>query len=159
MYSRQKAVEYAYMWWDKRNPKFYNFDDLGGDCTNFVSQCLFFGGIEMNMSANGWFYNNLSSRSPSWTGVEQFFSFAISNQKNLGVRAELSNIQQIEIGDVVQLKLRGENRFHHSLLITHISGVKNYSNVLLTSHTYDALNKPIDHYFVEDIRFLKILNA
>ena len=56
MYSRQKAIEYAYEFWNKRNPKFYNFDSLGGDCTNFVSQCVIYGGIKMDYSNNGWYY-------------------------------------------------------------------------------------------------------
>ena len=27
-------------WATRRNPKYYNFDKLGGDCTNFISQCI-----------------------------------------------------------------------------------------------------------------------
>lgn len=158
MYDRHKAVEYAYRWWNGRNPAFYNFDDIGGDCTNFVSQCLYFGGIEMNFSQYGWFYSNLSSRSPSWTGVEEFFYFSTTNTNMAGVRAKSISIENVDIGDVVQLKLRGEDRFHHSLIITKIDGRKTFDNILLTSHSYDAINKPISHYFVEDIRFLKVLN-
>ena len=40
-YNRENAVEYAKIWAYKRNPKYYNFDSVGGDCTSFVSQCLF----------------------------------------------------------------------------------------------------------------------
>ena len=158
MYDRQKAVLYAFDWWDRRNPQFYDFDNMGGDCTNFVSQCLFFGGIEMDYNFYGWFYKSLDSRSPSWTGVEEFYSFATNNNSNYGVKAKLVSILHIDIGDVVQLKLNGEDRFHHTLLVTDIVGEKNVSNILLTSHSYDSINKPISHYFVEDIRFLKILN-
>ncbi|MBQ3571404.1 MAG: amidase domain-containing protein, partial [Clostridia bacterium] len=42
-YNRQNAVEYAKKWALKRNPKYYNFDNIGGDCTSFASQCLFAG--------------------------------------------------------------------------------------------------------------------
>ena len=38
-YDRQAAVDYAHRWAYHRNPDFYNFDELGGDCTNFASQC------------------------------------------------------------------------------------------------------------------------
>ena len=42
----------------KRNPEYYNYDDvIGGDCTNFVSQCLFYGSKVMNYNQNGWYYN------------------------------------------------------------------------------------------------------
>ena len=42
-YDRQAAVAYAHRWAYLRNPAFYNFDKLGGDCTNFASQCLYAG--------------------------------------------------------------------------------------------------------------------
>ena len=40
-YRRMHAVEYARTWALSRNPLFSRFDTFGGDCTNFVSQCLF----------------------------------------------------------------------------------------------------------------------
>lgn len=33
-YDRDKAVAYAHQWAFKRNPNYYNFDSIGGDCTN-----------------------------------------------------------------------------------------------------------------------------
>ena len=38
-YDRGKAVAYAHKWAFGRNPAYYNFDKIGGDCTNFTSQC------------------------------------------------------------------------------------------------------------------------
>ena len=35
-YDRQKAIQYAEKWAFSRNPKYYNFDAVGGDCTNFI---------------------------------------------------------------------------------------------------------------------------
>ena len=48
MYNRQKVYEYAKKWAYGRNPKYYNFDPVGGDCTNFVSQCIYSGCGQMN---------------------------------------------------------------------------------------------------------------
>lgn len=157
MYARQKAIEYAYFWWNKRNPEFYNFDNLGGDCTNFVSQCLFFGGIEMDFKAYGWFYEGIDFRSPSWTGVEEFFDFATNNVSSKGVRAKLTDISQIETGDVIQLS-QNDGGFHHTLLVTKIVGEKSLQNILVTCHTFDAKDKSLSSYFFKKIRFLKILN-
>ena len=39
-YDRLHALKYAQKWALERNPLFYDFADIGGDCTNFVSQCL-----------------------------------------------------------------------------------------------------------------------
>ena len=37
-------IEYARRWAFSTNPAYYNFENIGGDCTNFVSQCLYAGG-------------------------------------------------------------------------------------------------------------------
>ena len=39
-YDRQKAIKYAKVWAYFRNPNYYNFDNIGGDCTNYISQCM-----------------------------------------------------------------------------------------------------------------------
>ena len=41
-------TEYANKWAFSRNPKYYNFDNIGGDCTSFVSQCILAGSNVMN---------------------------------------------------------------------------------------------------------------
>ena len=33
-YDRRAAVRYALDWAFARNPRFYDFEDIGGDCTN-----------------------------------------------------------------------------------------------------------------------------
>ena len=73
-YDRQAAVDYAHRWAYARNPKFYDFENLGGDCTNFVSQCLYAGSGIMNFTPEfGWYYIDVNERSPSWTGVPYSF--------------------------------------------------------------------------------------
>lgn len=61
-YDRRRAVEYALRWALSRNPEYYNFDNIGGDCTNFVSQCLYAGCRVMNYSGDdGWYYIDLDT--------------------------------------------------------------------------------------------------
>lgn len=75
-YNRQKVYEYAKKWAYSRNPKYYNYDAIGGDCTNFVSQCIFAGCGQMNYNkGTGWYYINGNNKSPSWTGVEFLYNF------------------------------------------------------------------------------------
>ncbi len=109
-YERLKAVNYAITWWNSRNPRFFDFDLIGGDCTNFISQCLFYGGIEMNKD---WYYKSLNDRSPSWSGVNEFCSTALNNNSLNGVKAKLCSINEVEVGDIVQLMEIGHNVFHH----------------------------------------------
>ena len=44
-YNAQKAVNYAQKWALSRNPNYYDYSNEGGDCANFVSQCLIAGGF------------------------------------------------------------------------------------------------------------------
>lgn len=47
-YERERVLKYAKRWAYDRNPQFYNFDNVGGDCTSFVSQCILAGSNVMN---------------------------------------------------------------------------------------------------------------
>ena len=70
-YNRQKAVDYARRWALNRNPAFYDFQAIGGDCTNFASQCLYAGAEIMNYTpVTGWYYRSASDRTASWTDTE-----------------------------------------------------------------------------------------
>ena len=75
-YNREKAIMYAKKWVNSRNPNYYNYEYIGGDCTNFISQCIFSGtGILNYNKTNGWYYINANDKSPSWTGVEFLYSY------------------------------------------------------------------------------------
>ena len=148
-YDREKAVEYARKWAYKRNPKYYNFDEIGGDCTNFVSQCIYEGSGVMNYNKTyGWYYINGNNKSPSWTGVEFLYNFLTTN-KGVGPIGEVSN--KLEIGDIVQLSFDGKN-FSHTLIIVGISGEKK----LVSSHTFDSYGRDIDSYQYKNIRYIHI---
>ena len=47
-YDRKQAIKYAKAWAYFRNPNYYNFDNIGGDCTNYISQCIYAGCRVMN---------------------------------------------------------------------------------------------------------------
>ena len=47
-YDPGSAVSYAYNYCDKRNPDFNDYTGQGGDCANFVSQCLLAGGQDLS---------------------------------------------------------------------------------------------------------------
>lgn len=80
-YNRKAAVAYADYWAYRRNPKYYAFDEIGGDCTNFVSQCVFAGCGVMNDTPDyGWYYYNVNDRAPAWTGVGYFYRFLTENR-------------------------------------------------------------------------------
>ena len=96
MYDRQKVYNYAKKWAYSRNPKYYNYDPVGGDCTNFVSQCIYAGCNQMNYNkSNGWYYINGNNKSPSWTGVQFLYNFLINN-KTVGPSGTNSAIDKLD---------------------------------------------------------------
>lgn len=153
MYNRQKVYDYAKKWSYDRNPKYYNYDSIGGDCTNFGSQCIFAGCNQMNYSKNnGWYYINGNNKSPSWTGVEFLFNFLTSN-KGLGPKGEVSNINTLDIGDIVQLSFNGTT-FSHTLIVIK-NGLSVY-DTLIAAHTDDVFGKSVAQYSFQKYRCIHI---
>lgn len=151
-YDRLKAQEYAYKFALDRNKKYYDFSSIGGDCTNFVSQCLFAGVGQMN--EKDWFYFSLNNRSPSWTGVNELFSFLISNT-SYGAKGEVCSFRDLEIGDIVQL--RQNERFSHSLFVTKTNkSIFSLADIFVSTHSTDFLNIGLNNYSFREIRFIKI---
>ena len=75
-YDRKAVVMYAHRWAYGRNPEFYDYESLGGDCTNFASQCIYAGSGIMNFTPTySWYYIDANQKAPAWTGVEYFYNF------------------------------------------------------------------------------------
>lgn len=142
-YNRKSVYEYAKKWAYSRNPRYYNYDLIGGDCTNFISQCIFSGYNEMNYNKNnGWYYINANNKSPSWTGVEFLYKFLIYN-KGIGPKGKETTIDKLNIGDIIQLNFDG-NKFSHSLLV--IQNSKSEVNTQVAAHSYDTFGKRLIDY-------------
>lgn len=158
-YDRQKAIDYAHKWAYGRNPQYYNFDSLGGDCTNFVSQCLYAGCGVMNYTPTyGWYYNSLNSRSPSWTGVPFLYNFLTSNKRN-GPYGHEAPLEEAVPGDIIQLRFRNYDVFTHSLFIVSTGENPNPMNILIAAHTNNSDNRPINTYTYAQHRLIHIDGA
>lgn len=149
-YDRAAAVAYARRWALGRNPAFYDFQELGGDCTNFASQCIYAGAGVMNYTpVTGWFYRSASDRTASWTGVEYLYAFLVNN-RSVGPYARVVPRAEAQPGDIVQLGTR-DGTFYHSPVITAVT-----PRILVAAHTYDALDRPLASYAYAAARFLHI---
>ncbi len=152
-YDREKASAYAEKWANFRNPKYYDFSLLGGDCTNFCSQALYAGALVMNYKKDmGWFYISPDNRAPAWTGVEPFYYFLINN-KGVGPFGEECSFYDIQKGDFISFG--NEYGFYHMVIVTGFSG----GEPIVCSHSFDRLNVPLSSYHYEKIRFIKILGV
>lgn len=149
-YNRTAAVAYARKWALGRNPAYYNFENDGGDCTNFASQCIYVGAQVMNFtSILGWYYRSSYDRTASWSGVEYLYKFLVNN-KGVGPYASIVPQEKAEPGDIVQLGTEKDG-FYHSPVITAVT-----PTILVAAHTYDALDRPLSSYVYETVHFLHI---
>ena len=153
-YKRENALAYAKKYAFSQNSFFGNFAGIGGNCTNFVSQCIYAGSCEMNYKPTfGWYYISLDDRSPSWTGVDFFYNFIIENA-DVGPFGRTATSDELEIGDVIQLG-REEEGYYHTLLVVGFDG----EDLLVAAQTDNAYARPLSTYDYDFARYIKILGV
>ncbi len=156
-YNRVKVLEYAKVWAYKRNPNYYDFSAIGGDCTNFASQCLYAGCNQMNyVKTYGWYYINVDNRSPSFTSVNYFYNFLIQNGKDkigsgIGPFGGEIDLERARVGDFIQL---GKNNkgYYHTLVVVDTSN----EGIKTASHSFDSFNRSLFSYNFDFLRVIGI---
>lgn len=148
-YNREDAVNYAKRYALSPNPNFRYFGiyaNIGGDCTNFTSQCLFAGGAPMTYSTEyAWWYNNSVTNdtlddtwSIPWAVAHSLYWTLRVNMQNgyYGPKGlEVRDINAMELGDMIFYE--GDNGIiYHSAIITSFDS----SGPLISQHTFNALN-------------------
>lgn len=166
-YDREKAVQYAQQWCNKRNSEYLEYDLYGGNCQNFASQCVHAGGMDMDIKGNytcQWkFYGKdlnysqtANGRSYSWIGVDEFYSYAVYNSGNgLALQPDVS-LEYAQKGDIIQVGAYG--RWRHSLVVTDvlINENGNAEEIILASNTADRWNYPLSAYIYTYPRLIHI---
>lgn len=153
-YNRENAVAYAKKFAFSQNSQFANFAGIGGNCTNFVSQCIYAGSCEMNYKpVFGWYYISLEDRSPSWSGVEYFYNYIIENT-DVGPFGRVATSDELENGDVIQLA-KNEEGYYHTLLVVGFDG----EDILVAAQTDNAYARPLSTYQYDYARYIKILGV
>ncbi len=156
IFDRDAAVSYAHRWAFDRNPHYNNYDKLGGDCTNFASQCLFSGcGIMNHTPTFGWYYYDANRKAPAWTGVEYLYRFLTRTAPSPGPFAVQASAEELEPGDLVQLSFDGI-RYSHSPVVVAAGRGEAKNAILLAAHSDDADNRPLGSYQYTAVRFLHI---
>lgn len=161
-YNRQAAVAYAHRWAYGRNPIFYDYELIGGDCTNFASQCLYAGTGIMNFTPTfGWYYIDANDKAPAWTGVPYFFNFITRKEQTQGPFGAEIPAERLDIlmpGDFIQLRFANDI-YGHTPIIVEIKRPASLDNILVAAHSQNADYRPLSSYSYQEIRFIHILGA
>ncbi|MET9606690.1 amidase domain-containing protein [Streptomyces sp. NPDC006512] len=119
-YDYAAMAKYAEKYWSNYNPAYRKFNGSGGDCTNFISQALKAGGWKpvpgSSSDYRNWWYDG-TRQSDSWVGANEFAWFTLSNQR----AANLANVYQADIGDVLQVDFNKDGSKDHSMMVTYRS--------------------------------------
>lgn len=151
IYDRERAVLYARKWALSRNPLFTDYTGIGGNCTNFVSQCLYAGSCVMNFTpVFGWYYLSDRERTASWTGVPYFYDFLTGNEGE-GPYGKKIGEESLLPGDVIQLG-REEDGYYHTLFCLGRRGGVTY----VAAQSDDALERPLHTYTYDYARYLQV---
>lgn len=172
IYSPTLAITYAKKYAYTYNPSYPNYSSLveGGDCANFISQCLHAGGIPMigndsNNTTQDWFcYSNylwdINKISKTWRGVANFLEFWTLHAKEFRnfsnnaltdptLKTQLFNY--IALGDAINL-IHEDNRPYHTLLVVDITP----DEILCAAHTNDTDGTPLSKYNPYKFRVYKL---
>ena len=156
VYNRINALSYAQHNYlnerDKNGFRYYK----GRDCANFVSQCLFSGGIKMN---NNWYFqkNNLGRDwySTTWTFAPHQYKYFkkwgftkyVININLYSYRYKLKSLIQkynIRGGDLLYMDFNGNGHIDHATMIT---GRLKFKELLYTAHTSAAYGRKVSSVF------------
>ncbi|MBI4858270.1 MAG: amidase domain-containing protein [Acetobacterium woodii] len=172
-YDAVAAIDYAMRWVDpvevvRNDEKFGVYDTYGGNCNNYISQCLNAGGIPMDYFGDvntqwKWYGEEIdldeyeTGRSPAWAGVEEFYTYANEND-GYGLEAIVDdNVYSGSVGDILQYGQ--DDEWLHSVIITDVvtDSDGNMLDYLINSNTTDRINYPASAYGYSELRLIKIL--
>lgn len=161
-FNRQKAVAYANKYagaaWGagnkhRYNPKYRDYTGLGGDCTNFASQCIGDaeegGGLKMR---GGWHYFLFNGGARTWVQTDAFKNFMLyGGYGQLIAKGKFADvvkpsekhpagaIAKLEPGDLIGYEMKGDVD-HFSVVV----GFDDFGYPLVNSHSADRYRVPFD---------------
>lgn len=156
-YDRDAAYDYLMAYCDKRNPAWYAYDDVGGNCMNFGSQVLLAGGIpEDERGDEAWYWDGQNDLDLSWINVGRFYDYCRDNE-GFGLVADTeAGYYTGEVGDVLIVGFAGDHR--HTTVISDIvrDAEGNTVDYLITCNTTNYRDFPAAAYYYTFHRLVKI---
>ncbi len=143
-YNPKKAVDYANKYVYEHasvsgeinyegyyNSAYYNYNGVGGDCANYVSQSIFAGGMPQvkceAFGTDGWYYNGANDRSATWTSARQLRKWMGANRGNYVAASD----ETVYMGSPVFYK--NEDGEHATICV----GLNSAGTPIINSHNWD----------------------
>jgi hypothetical protein len=166
-YNNVEAVRYSLIYALNPNSDYRFFaghDDGGGDCSNFVSQCLRAGGAPFAYDSSPWWYrmNGVSQSDDRWSlswsvANSLYWTLKVRNKSKLkGLKAnEVKDIELLELGDLIQYEDKS-GRIYHSAMVTAFTRDRGVIVPLISQHSINGRN--ITHFKekAKKMHFMKI---
>ncbi len=135
-YDVDAAVAYADKWAMSYNPEYENYKDDGGDCANFVSQCLFAGGMPINAYWNP--SASYGSAWVAWVNNNSLRNYLVNH--GIGTYVKDPSESQISTGDLIYYNWSGgKTTTNH---VTICVGRNSSGVPIIDSHTTAKYHSP-----------------
>jgi lysozyme len=137
LYDRTATVAYADLHTNTTNynPDYGNYAGLGGDCANFVSQCLIAGGINLWMGSdgNGYGLGFYTNQSGTLINCDNLAANLLNYQQTFFSFIESSGTPpaNLTVGDVIIYGTAGGDLYRHAVIVVEGSG----SNCKVDAHS------------------------
>jgi hypothetical protein len=162
-YNRVAAANYSikYALVPNNEYKYYkSIDEGGGDCTNFVSQCLKAGGAPRDYNKyRPWWYDMKSGKaSICWAVAHSLYWYLKTNQNTSRIKGrEVDDIRELEIGDLIFYE-NYNNVIFHSAIVTSFVEIYGNREPRISQHTFNQLNETYKKsYDYKKAHFIKII--
>ncbi len=158
-YSSSDAVAYAEEYYDQPyNSAYPDWTSYGGDCANFISQCLYAGGKNMEGTPgtseaaqdwSNWFSTgsscNTKNVSSTWRGANAFKSYWQSNASGYSTFSSVDSSAYSYgfKGDAVSLLNSNGSAYHTLMIVGYDSTNKDF---IVAAHTSDTITMHLSDY-------------
>jgi hypothetical protein len=137
-------LSYAFAHWSRENynlAAYGEFNSVGGDCMNFVSQTLAARGIPQTAD---WYFTSTSDYSGSWIYTPSFDEYLNANPSLGFTRLSIEQRDQAEVGDLVLFSWSGVGSPDHIQVISDIRVVDGVTKILMVGHNLDSDWRDLD---------------
>lgn len=142
-YNRSRALDYALTYFADYNPEYPDWNSSGGDCANFASQCLHYGGIPMvgskgNTNNESMWYSygntqNLKNVSATWILANSFKNYWMQKSRYYYRYENYESAYNVaKVGDIIQLITSNKVARHTYIVVGKDSNTK---DLILACHS------------------------